>query len=259
MPYQAAREIAATFCWDIRWALTPVFGNEFPQICRPPQHPSFAKFVIDPQTVSFCAAETTRFKKDGPSYQLLKPKTASPILTSLMPTLSSPMWKPSNRPGDLESGYGTDTERNEKTALSPQVSPRSQCGTGRFTSINRTESLLSPHTTYSSAWSSPAYSHVPTSPLLQTVIPGGDCSESHPTKRTHSTAAHRDGTKVANESDILQMQKEHAADGQRLPGLTFPVDRRDIEAAEILLSLSVVARDAAALPESKRTRRGSRH
>ncbi|KAJ5505257.1 hypothetical protein N7453_004214 [Penicillium expansum] len=37
MPYEAARAMAATFCWRIRYALTPLFGTEFPAMCIPPR------------------------------------------------------------------------------------------------------------------------------------------------------------------------------------------------------------------------------
>ncbi|KAJ5639027.1 uncharacterized protein N7484_006889 [Penicillium longicatenatum] len=35
MPYEAAKAVAATFCWEIRHALTPLFGTDFPSICVP--------------------------------------------------------------------------------------------------------------------------------------------------------------------------------------------------------------------------------
>ncbi|KAJ6114314.1 apses transcription factor Xbp1 [Penicillium sp. IBT 16267x] len=35
MPYEAAKAVAATFCWEIRHVLTPLFGTDFPSICIP--------------------------------------------------------------------------------------------------------------------------------------------------------------------------------------------------------------------------------
>ncbi|KAJ5538849.1 APSES transcription factor Xbp1 [Penicillium frequentans] len=35
MPYEAAKAVAATFCWEIRHVLTPLFGTDFPSICVP--------------------------------------------------------------------------------------------------------------------------------------------------------------------------------------------------------------------------------
>ena len=71
MPYQAARAIAATFCYDIRYALTPIFGDEFPSMCLSPKDPGFAKFLINPAIVRQCAAETERFKREKSSYQIV--------------------------------------------------------------------------------------------------------------------------------------------------------------------------------------------
>src|SRR4051812_43654571 len=117
MPYQAARAIAATFCYEIRWALTPVFGNDFPSMCLSPKDPNFAKFLIDSAIVRYCATETNRFKVEGASYRLSTSHLLSPIETPKM-RFDSPTWKPKGMeerrawPADLESGYGTDMEKN---------------------------------------------------------------------------------------------------------------------------------------------------
>ncbi|KAJ9490292.1 hypothetical protein VN97_g2942 [Penicillium thymicola] len=52
MPYEAARAMAATFCWRIRYALTPLFGTEFPAMCIPPTDRKFhGRMVIPPEVV----------------------------------------------------------------------------------------------------------------------------------------------------------------------------------------------------------------
>ncbi|KAH8689413.1 transcription regulator HTH, apses-type DNA-binding domain-containing protein, partial [Talaromyces proteolyticus] len=51
MPFEAAKAVSATFCWNIRHALTPLFGKEFPSLCIPPDSPQFGKMVIDPDIV----------------------------------------------------------------------------------------------------------------------------------------------------------------------------------------------------------------
>jgi hypothetical protein len=57
MPYGCARAVCATFCWHLRWALTPIFGPSFVRDCVPPNHPGFARFVIDADVVRVCARE----------------------------------------------------------------------------------------------------------------------------------------------------------------------------------------------------------
>ncbi|KAI5249003.1 hypothetical protein E4T43_01114 [Aureobasidium subglaciale] len=57
MPYGCARAVCATFCWHMRWALTPIFGPSFIRDCLPPNHPGFARFTINPDVVRVCARE----------------------------------------------------------------------------------------------------------------------------------------------------------------------------------------------------------
>lgn len=60
MPYEAAKAIAATFCWEIRYLLTPLFGLDFPEMCtHPTDRANFGRMVISPAIVEE-AAETAR-------------------------------------------------------------------------------------------------------------------------------------------------------------------------------------------------------
>jgi hypothetical protein len=247
MPYQAAKGIAATFCYDIRWALTPVFGNDFPQMCIPPQHPLFARFVIDPHIVSFCMAETARFREEGASYRISQPILPSPALTPLMPVLSSP-WKPQNCPGDLESGYGSDAPQNDKTILSPQVSPRSQYRSSHWTPVNGSDSPTSTDTTCSPSVSSPAYAPSPEELVLPTSVPSGYYEDRLRTKRAHSRIAYSDCDAERCESSTQEATITEA-------GRVKSVDGQTLEAAEALMLMGVVGRDTAVLPTPKRTRR----
>ncbi|KZM24340.1 uncharacterized protein EKO05_0005652 [Ascochyta rabiei] len=255
MPYQAAREIAATFCWDIRWALTPVFGNDFPQICWPPEHPRFSKFAIDPRIVSFCTEETARFRKEGAAYQFLQLQAPSPVMTPLLPpVLSSPIWKHAGRPGDLESGYGSDVERNDNLTLSvAQVSPRSQFS--RFTPINEAERPRSPHTAYPSGLSSPFGEHAQLTPVRPTSNPDGYYNKSFRTKRTHSKFSSSVSGCGVEQVGSPTMHAVNSAKG--VGESRSEQDRRYLEAAEALIMLS--RGGAVVLPEPKRTRPDSRH
>ncbi|KAL4963055.1 putative APSES transcription factor Xbp1 [Aspergillus stella-maris] len=52
MPYEAAKAVASTFCWKIRFALTPIFGTDFPNTCIPPNDRSrFGRMIIDASVV----------------------------------------------------------------------------------------------------------------------------------------------------------------------------------------------------------------
>ena len=128
MPYKAAKAVAATFCYNIRWALTPIFGKDFLSMCIPPKDPNYAKFLIDPAIVLECTNESNRWRLE--SEEELKPAVDgySTEDTPRMAFARSP-WvarTPKQRrtkPADLESGYGTDTDESDRYQFSPQVSP----------------------------------------------------------------------------------------------------------------------------------------
>ncbi|KAF1989843.1 DNA-binding domain of Mlu1-box binding protein MBP1, partial [Aulographum hederae CBS 113979] len=68
MPFRAAKAIAATFCYPIRYALTPVFGKDFLDICAYRREEDFTKdfkienFKIDDQIIRSCAAEARQWR-----------------------------------------------------------------------------------------------------------------------------------------------------------------------------------------------------
>ncbi|TDZ31791.1 Transcriptional repressor XBP1 [Colletotrichum spinosum] len=51
MPYDCAKAVCATFCYNIAGALIPIFGPTFPSLCIPPGSPDYARMVIDPRIV----------------------------------------------------------------------------------------------------------------------------------------------------------------------------------------------------------------
>lgn len=137
MPYQAAKAIAATFCWHIRWALTPVFGYDFPNTCFSPDDSRYGKFLIDPLIVQACTAETNRFKREGAAYRtsnLLESETtnASHFSDQGLPRESQTYLPRKSE----ESGYYTGEEHKETRSVSPQESPRGSTFLPSWTCIN---------------------------------------------------------------------------------------------------------------------------
>lgn len=57
MPFDAAKAIAATFCWKIRYALVPLFNEDFVDLCTHPGDPAYKRFTIDPAITKICALE----------------------------------------------------------------------------------------------------------------------------------------------------------------------------------------------------------
>ena len=119
VPFEAAKAVAATFCHEIRYALTPVFGLNFPGLCTDPGDPAFLRLSIDPAIITRCC--------EAASMNRTQSQEASAAGSPRAPTRvkGGPQWTPKSiRPKttDIESGYGTDSDR------SPFGSPRSTGG-----------------------------------------------------------------------------------------------------------------------------------
>lgn len=255
MPYQAAKAIAATFCYNIRWALTPVFGNDFPSMCVLPSHSAYAKFVIDHDIVHYCTEETNRFRVEGDSYRLPGAKIPNELIAPKL-HFNSPPWGPKeakavrSRASEEESGYCTESDHSDKFFFSPQVSPRSTT----WTSLNRSQSPDS-SVVFPSPIFRPSKSCIPPPcQVLPTSIPDGYYDAPLRTKRAHSRVAHgydnvQDG-RSSTVDDSQMMDRTARMHGQGVSCHSM----KEIDAAEIMMQISTADR---ALPPPKRTRRGS--
>lgn len=256
MPYKAAKAVAATFCYNIRHALTPLFGKDFLSKCVRPNDPNYAKFLIDPKIVRECTEETNRWREEGVTYKCSPVEQHSPVTMPALPntpttptTPTTPQMKFTCPPWgvkssksqcmkatDQESGYGTDEDPSEKYLFSPEVSPRSQT----WASVNRSQSPVS----------LPAYS--PPQRWL-TSVPGGFNDEQLRAKRTLSKVACGDEGADRPLTAAPVVEDGNDLEAEYVDGYHT---RKELGAAEILLNLS--AADSA-LHRTKRTRRGSKY
>lgn len=91
VPFAAARAIAATFCFKIRHALTPVFGNDFVDLCLEPGHPKFQSYSISQSIVRQCARQAEQWKRLADSYKVQPSLSVSiPVREEVTCTTVSP-------------------------------------------------------------------------------------------------------------------------------------------------------------------------
>ena len=116
MPFEAAKAVAATFAYYIRYALTPLFGKDFVAMCIQPDDPDFESFKIDKKIILSCTAEAKQWRyidkveKDIHSPPKINSAPASPADHSSSPgTCDDQLVKRI----DIESGYGTDTDSDK--------------------------------------------------------------------------------------------------------------------------------------------------
>ncbi|OKL61494.1 hypothetical protein UA08_03334 [Talaromyces atroroseus] len=99
MPFETAKAVAATFCWKIRYALTPLFGTDFPSLCIPPQSRQFGKMTIDPDIIRQATELSNRYRQleldlkmaNRSQNLLLSPTTSTPQNMVYHQTWSAPI------------------------------------------------------------------------------------------------------------------------------------------------------------------------
>ncbi|RMZ77281.1 hypothetical protein DV737_g4461, partial [Chaetothyriales sp. CBS 132003] len=120
IPYEAARAVAATFCWDIRYVLTPVFGIEFLDMCVPPDSEKYGLMLIDPKITKLCTEQAREYRQlelanppPGPRCALPSP----PLPNTPVKVVPYLRFKAIN--DDTSSEHATETSDNDRYTLSP--------------------------------------------------------------------------------------------------------------------------------------------
>lgn len=140
MPFEAAKAVAATFCYQIRYALTPLFGLEFPAVCVKPGDDKFGHMVIDRQIVHRCTEEANGYRETSCESSVMKTPT-TPVSARATSKWTPRLLRP--RIAGLfesESGYYSDTDLSDKYIASSQsATPRS---TFAWTAMNTPRSVM---------------------------------------------------------------------------------------------------------------------
>lgn len=138
MPYSCARALCKTFCHDIRWALTPIFGPSFINECLERDDPRFARFKIDPEITRQAQIQANAWKTPPISTagevktipRSVPDETADLEKKELRPRAARPTFKEG-------SPFSSDSEATYTVATSPEISPKTTFSSPTWTSINR--------------------------------------------------------------------------------------------------------------------------
>ncbi|KAK0924013.1 hypothetical protein LTR57_006389 [Friedmanniomyces endolithicus] len=157
MPYSCARALCLTFCYDIRWALTPIFGTSFIKECLHPTHPGFERYKIGSEVLRCAQLEAegwvseassrggTPFVTDNSQYGDGQgiPRSTPQLVPAPQPKQLRP--RPTFRAGspfESESDLADANYIHATTYLdSPGLSPKStrHIATRGWTSVNERE------------------------------------------------------------------------------------------------------------------------
>ncbi|MCJ1359079.1 MAG: hypothetical protein MMC33_009079 [Icmadophila ericetorum] len=123
MPFEAAKGVAATFCYPIRYALTPIFGLDFVSLCIKPGVEGYGHMVIDPEIVKKCTLQATQFREEASSYATKSTWRPDPLQQNSVKALN------------IKSGYPPEADGKEKCPPTPLCSPQ-------WTSVNTPRSSV---------------------------------------------------------------------------------------------------------------------
>ena len=144
LPFEAAKAVAANFCWPIRYALTPIFGCSFPSSCLPPESEDFGNLIIDSAIVKRCRMQAEAFKA-------LEVKSVVKASSGLHSPLTPDSWNfPSHtkeeesKTGKLEpmtASYDSESTTDDYYTLAPDTPPPNAASS--WTSLNTPRSVPS--------------------------------------------------------------------------------------------------------------------
>ena len=120
MPFDAAKAIAATFCYSIRYALIPLFGPSFASMCLKPGTEDFGQMVIDPDIISRCTREAKRYRDLALSERFDPSRSTTPETKPLTASLLSRQGKSKARPVNGDTAYISDPDGSDSYLPSPQ-------------------------------------------------------------------------------------------------------------------------------------------
>lgn len=160
MPFDAAKAVAATFCWKIRHALTPVFGLDFASQCIHPQDRArFGRMVIDPSIVQK-ATETANL------YRMWELRTPPLLSSSFQHHSTSP-----SSPSPTERGDGFAARKQLLFPRSHRKHADSLSTSTTSTSVSTVSTASSSGYGSSPEYGSDTYCVSPVSPYRNTFTP----------------------------------------------------------------------------------------
>ena len=169
MPYEAAKAVAATFCYNIRYALTPVFGVDFLSLCVKPDDVGFGRMVINRSIVRQCTEAARSFRAISREASLAS-SPGTPV-----PSTSYPRWTPKSlrkkaiNGMDVESEHSTDSDCGDKYLYSPPNSFNFQ-----WTALNTPRSAHPQHFQLPSPKQTMTPTSISEDPVSQSSSSGGE-------------------------------------------------------------------------------------
>jgi hypothetical protein len=293
MPYHCAKALCRTFCWKIRWALTPLFGPGFIKECLPEGHNNYRGFKISPALVEHAREEAKRMRAEQSSrngtlveeYEarigaykevprsLPPPPTSAPKEVRARPAV--PSFKLGSPFQSEYNGSASDGRSTHAPSESPKLSPKSTFKPAftspGWTSINRHHTASPVHSltgTSSLLLTEPCNvapttswrSLEPAPPLPPSIKPAPSVGEAHdtpriPLKRTRKPSRPVGNNVISQHPRRVSTQSDSDEDGNYNPSSSRGSDGSSSRSSESNAADLVLQSFAGNVGGRKRVRR----
>lgn len=230
VPFSCARALCATFCWEIRWVLTPVFGPSFVTECLPPDHQNYRRWKIDSNIVRRAELQAEGWRAQASRSATAASQTDSSYAPPYIPMYQPPQTSaPTYNPGQARRPQRETPVFMKDSPFSPGAGQTHRDKTADLvTNDSDVSPKSSPAPTSHSGWTS-INKRAPT-PSAPTKTPVGACDRSlHYLTQPYNTAK-------AQESAWRGLNGERSATPASMPSPKRPATRkrpnREMVAAE---------------------------
>lgn len=249
MPFEAAKAVAARLCYKIRYVLVPVFGPDFVAMCVDKHNPDFGNLSIERGIIRQCTEDAAAIQAQSRESSSAASPRAPAAYAEIEIWPPKPLHPNRARVTDVESGYGSDTDRSAMYSTHPG-SPASTA----WTPVNtpRVTNLDSFHFP-------PAPRQVTSSPWVQAFPPSSPKARPSKRRRACKDEASEDelpctSSSSASESEPTSPKRRKVA--SKPSRQTVPM-ATDVEAALTLMQLCKAGITSDERAEKSRRRRAS--
>lgn len=203
MPFDAARAVAATFCWEIRYALTPIFGPDFPDHCLQLESDGYGSMVIDPVITERCTKQAHPYRTlevDCPSDSAMVQQSPPNSSCSEVPQYTKRLRPKRRCLFQRPKNCTSDRTKANGSTIPTRTSPApSECHHGDLLSPPRSIAL-SPH-------------ECPPTP--DNVLPLATlCQDSRTDAEIEEDGAYSDDSVTTSNTNSMLLRSRHGSDGK---------------------------------------------
>lgn len=209
--YRSARALCATFCYEIRYLLTPIFGPQFIHDCLTKDHPDFKKYQVDRKIIKHDQKEQKHWLEERLQREAKADRDDNPEAI-----------RQGNRVSKSVIGASNKGQSRTQPSLPPLFKPDFALNTSSDSGSTYSQSSIeekepvSPKSTYGhSGWTSVDRSATPR--IVKMPTGAHDKKSVHKRRRSSTPDAALEPAAQATSSSAAEIESESDSEGDLVP------------------------------------------